>query len=79
MGEESLIQNASGTVEGYGLTVLDVVKHAAKAIIVSLGENDRFSLVWILVASALTAPGFLQQQREDCFVADKVRRKDEVK
>lgn len=45
MDLESLIQTASGAVEGYGITVLDVVKHATKAIIASMGENDRLCLV----------------------------------
>ena len=48
MDAESLIQNANGQVEGYGITVLDTVKHAVKAIMHSLGKDDRLALVRFL-------------------------------
>ncbi|ORZ31233.1 hint-domain-domain-containing protein [Catenaria anguillulae PL171] len=44
MGTEAVIKTAAG-VENNGLSILDVVKHALKTIIASLGPNDTLSLV----------------------------------
>lgn len=41
----TLKNESSGKVESYGLTVLDIVKHAVKTIIHSLEHYDRLSLV----------------------------------
>lgn len=45
MEEEAPIKNQKGIKEVFGLTKLDVLKHAIKTIILTLGENDRFGLV----------------------------------
>jgi len=39
------IKNASGNEESHGLSMLDVVKHAVKTIINTLGPSDRLSIV----------------------------------
>eukprot|EP00239_Pterosperma_sp_CCMP1384_P006734 CAMPEP_0197852342 /NCGR_PEP_ID=MMETSP1438-20131217/20320_1 /TAXON_ID=1461541 /ORGANISM="Pterosperma sp., Strain CCMP1384" /LENGTH=889 /DNA_ID=CAMNT_0043466339 /DNA_START=178 /DNA_END=2844 /DNA_ORIENTATION=+ len=44
MGSVASLATDSG-VESTGLTLLDVVKHACKTVVSSLGEHDRFSLV----------------------------------
>lgn len=41
--ETSLIKTSSGTTEGYGLTILDIVKHAAKTIIAEQAKCSRRS------------------------------------
>jgi len=45
MGAEATIQNENGETETFGLSVLDVTKHALKTIVKSLTPNDEFSLV----------------------------------
>lgn len=45
MAAEATVQNASGENESHGLSLLDVVRHACKTVIQTLGSNDRFSLV----------------------------------
>merc|ERR1719446_2026856 len=40
-----MVQQDSGVSQGHGLSVLDVVKHALKTIILNLEEGDRLSLV----------------------------------
>lgn len=45
MNTETEIKTQEGQVERNGLTVLDVVKHAVKTIIESLGDQDRISIV----------------------------------
>jgi len=38
-------RNDKGVKESHGLSVLDIVKHASKTVIKSLGKNDRISIV----------------------------------
>ncbi|KAI9141026.1 hint-domain-containing protein [Paraphysoderma sedebokerense] len=45
MGTEATIRGESGDKETYGLSVLDVVKHALKTVVVSLREVDKMALV----------------------------------
>ena len=45
MGVEATIQNENGEKETFGLSVLDVTKHALKTIVKSLTPRDEFSLV----------------------------------
>ena len=45
MEMEALVKNEKGIKEGKGLSYLDVLKHAVKTIIETLGESDRFGLV----------------------------------
>lgn len=45
MGTEVEIQGAANQKETYGLSQLDLVKHALKTIVHSLTENDRLSIV----------------------------------
>lgn len=45
MSEEAQVKNDQGTKEKYGLSVLDVLKHAVKTIISSLDDDDKFSLI----------------------------------
>eukprot|EP01125_Pyxidicula_operculata_P009701 TRINITY_DN3181_c0_g1_i1.p1 TRINITY_DN3181_c0_g1~~TRINITY_DN3181_c0_g1_i1.p1 ORF type:complete len:683 (-),score=186.37 TRINITY_DN3181_c0_g1_i1:67-1959(-) len=45
MGTEATIKDANGKTEAHGLCILDIVKHAVKTIIKSLGDKDRLSLV----------------------------------
>ena len=45
MGTEATIQNEKGETETFGLSVLDVTKHALKTIVKSLTPQDEFSLV----------------------------------
>jgi hypothetical protein len=45
MEEEAEVKNKEGVKEGQGLSKIDVLKHAIKTTIMSLGENDRFGLV----------------------------------
>jgi len=45
MSSIARVQNENGEVEDDGLSYLDVVKHATRTVIQTLGENDLFSLV----------------------------------
>merc|ERR1719502_1609686 len=45
MGEESTIQDAEGKTQRFGLSLLDVTKHAVRTVIETLGARDRLSLV----------------------------------
>ena len=45
MAEEALMKNKDGVKEGDGLSYLDLLKHAAKTIIMSLSDEDRFALI----------------------------------
>lgn len=45
MAEEAQVKNDQGNKEKYGLSVIDVLKHAVKTIISSLEDDDSFSLV----------------------------------
>ena len=45
MNADAAVQNAKGEKESHGLSVLDIVKHAAKTIVHTLGSDDRFALV----------------------------------
>ena len=45
MEDEAPVKNNKGVKELFGLNKLDVLKHAVKTIILSLGETDRFGLV----------------------------------
>merc|ERR1719330_711833 len=46
MSAEATVQNAEGTAERHGLTLLDIAKHGVRTLIATLGPNDRLSLVW---------------------------------
>merc|ERR1719502_1477535 len=45
MGEESTVQDASGATQRFGLSLLDVTKHAVRTVIETLGPRDRLSVV----------------------------------
>jgi Mg-chelatase subunit ChlD len=45
MNAEATLKSTDGDVEAYGLSILDVVKHAMKTIIEVLGPDDRLSIV----------------------------------
>ena len=45
MDAEAKTKNNKGDVESHGLTLLDIVKHAVKTIVMCLEKNDRMSLV----------------------------------
>lgn len=45
MGTEAKMKNASGREEKHGLSLLDVVKHAANTVIASLTQQDRLGVV----------------------------------
>ena len=45
MDANATLQTPDGRRENYGLTVLDIVKHATKTIVHSLGEHDRCGIV----------------------------------
>lgn len=45
MKEQAHVKNEQGVKEVYGLNRLDVLKHAVRTTIYTLGENDRFGLV----------------------------------
>jgi len=45
MGTEAKTQNSSGSKEGHGLSILDIVKHAVKTIINVMDPADRLSVV----------------------------------
>ena len=45
MQSEASVKNESGKKESNGLSVLDIVKHAARTIVHTMNEHDRFSLV----------------------------------
>lgn len=45
MGTEATVQDEHGKTETFGLSVLDVTKHALKTIVKSLTPQDEFSLV----------------------------------
>ena len=45
MGSIATIQTAAGTYESDGLSLLDIVKHAARTVIATLGDSDRLAIV----------------------------------
>lgn len=45
MQVDATVKNTDGETESHGLTVLDIVKHAVRTTISTLGPNDRLSLV----------------------------------
>lgn len=45
MGVEALLKTESGDSTGHGLSVLDIVKHALKTIIMNMTDVDRLALV----------------------------------
>lgn len=45
MDTEAAVKNDKGQKETFGLTYLDILKHAVKTTILNLTEKDRFSLV----------------------------------
>jgi len=45
MADEAKIQDETGNKEGFGLSILDLVKHAVRTIISSLGDQDQLALV----------------------------------
>lgn len=45
MEEDAAVKNDQGRKEVHGLSKLDILRHAVKTTIMSLGEEDRFSLV----------------------------------
>jgi len=45
MGSDATLKSTAGDVESYGLSILDIVKHAVKTIIEVMGPNDRLSIV----------------------------------
>ncbi len=45
MDEEAAVKNLAGEKEKHGLSKLDILKHAIKTTILTLSEQDRFSLV----------------------------------
>ena len=45
MQSDATVQNDKGKKESNGLSVLDIVKHAAKTIVHTMNEQDRFALV----------------------------------
>ena len=45
MGSVAKIQTAAGTYESDGLSLLDIVKHAARTVIATLGDFDRLAIV----------------------------------
>lgn len=45
MGAEATMKNENNQNESFGLTILDVVKHAVKTIIYNLEYYDRLALV----------------------------------
>lgn len=45
MGAIAEYENNDGNMVNDGLTFLDLVKHACKAVMFSLNDDDRFSLV----------------------------------
>jgi hypothetical protein len=45
MSDEAKIQTDAGKNEGFGLSILDLVKHAVRTVISSLGDDDSLSLV----------------------------------
>jgi len=45
MADEAKIQDEAGKSEGFGLSILDLVKHAVRTIISSLSDQDQLALV----------------------------------
>ena len=45
MGTEAKTKNDVGDVESHGLTLLDIVKHAVKTVVMCLEKDDRMSLI----------------------------------
>jgi Mg-chelatase subunit ChlD len=56
MGVEAKLKNESGQSESHGLSLLDVVKHAATTVANVLGDDDRLALVAYSSQSTVVLP-----------------------
>lgn len=56
MSEEATVKNTNGIKEVFGFSKLDVLKHAVRTTILTLGPQDRFSLVSFCDSSKLEYP-----------------------
>jgi Mg-chelatase subunit ChlD len=56
MGVEAKLKNESGESESHGLSLLDVVKHAATTVANVLGDDDRLALVAYSSQSKIVLP-----------------------
>ena len=45
MSSDATVQDTAGHTESYGITVLDIVKHAVRSVAGMLGPNDRLAVV----------------------------------
>ncbi|KXS20977.1 hypothetical protein M427DRAFT_51930 [Gonapodya prolifera JEL478] len=56
MGSEATLLTENGTTESGGLTILDVVKHAVRTIIHTLGPEDRLGVVAFSDGASVVVP-----------------------
>ena len=63
MSDEAAVKNTNGMKEVFGFSKLDVLKHAVKTTILTLGPYDRFSLVSFCDSSKIEYP--LQNMTHD--------------
>jgi len=69
MGSAASVKGNFKQQESYGISMLDIVKHAVKTVVHSLDENDRFSLVVFSKAARVEIPLSLVKDKE--WICDK--------
>lgn len=56
MGTEAKLKNEQGGVESHGLSLLDVVKHSVKTVVMTMHPTDRLAVVSYSDAAKIVFP-----------------------